>query len=397
MNTMDRMNALLGDTMSSGPRRITLLVGAVLLAVTAAWLLARGGDATAAEPAAGPSPALTVTVVAPQATRWTRTLAATGSLEAWQEASVGAEVNGLRLAEVRVNVGDRVSRGEVLAVFDDATPQAEFAQAEAAVDEASARAAEAEANAARAKTLIDTGALSAQDLDQFSTGARTANAQLKAAIARRNAASLTLRRTKVVAPDAGVISARGATLGAVVPAGTELFRLIRQSRIEWRAEVPEHELPLVRRGQAVTIVTAQGSKLKGTVRAIAPTVDARKRTAMVYVDLPAAGGKAVAGMFAEGAFALGESAALTVPQSAVVLRDGLSYVFLVGEGNRVARVQVATGRRQGDRIEILKGMPQGARVVHAGAGFLNDGDLVRIATAAAPAAPAAPAKQGAKS
>lgn len=381
MNTMDRMKTLLGEVIDTGPRRVGVVAAAVVVVAAAAWLATRGGEADAAEPAKGPSPALTVTVTAPEATRWTKTLAATGSLEAWQEASVGAEVNGLRLSDVRVNVGDRVARGAVLAVFDDATPQADFAQAEAAVDEASARAAEAEANAARAKTLIDTGALSAQDLDQFSTGARTAQAQLKAAIARRNAASLTLRRTRVVAPDAGVISARTATLGAVVPAGTELFRLIRQSRIEWRAEVPEHELPLVRRGQSVTLVTAQGSTLKGTVRAIAPTVDARKRTAMVYVDLPGAGSKAVAGMFAEGAFALGESAALTVPQSAVVLRDGLAYVFLVGEGNRVARVQVTTGRRQGDRIEILKGVAPQARVVHAGAGFLNDGDLVRIATA----------------
>jgi len=125
------------------------------------------------------------------------------------------------------------------------------------------------------------------------------------------------------------------------------------------------------------------------VRQVAPTVDAATRNALVYVDLPDTGGRLKAGMFARGEFATGSSTALTLPQSAVLLRDGFSYVFAVGADNRVAQLKVATGRRSGERIEILQGLDDQARVVASGGGFLADGDTVRVVAAAAPAAPAA--------
>jgi hypothetical protein len=96
-----------------------------------------------------------------------------------------------------------------------------------------------------------------------------------------------------------------------------------------------------------------------------------------------------AGMFARGEFALGSTGALTVPQQAVVVRDGFTYVFTIGAGNKVAQQKVEAGRRVGDQVEILKGLGSDTPIAVAGAGFLNDGDTVRIAPAAAPAAPAA--------
>jgi RND family efflux transporter MFP subunit len=221
-------------------------------------------------------------------------------------------------------------------------------------------------------------ALSAQDLDQFEVAARAANAQWKSAKARRDLAALLLQKTRVVAPDAGVISARAATTGAVVPAGTELFRLIRQSRLEWRAEIAEGNLAAVRPGVRVELTTAQGRVMTGKVRALSPKVDARNRTVLAYVDLPGADRYAAAGTFANGRFLLGDAPALTLPQSAVVLRDGLAYVFKLGKDDQVQRLRVVTGRRQADRIEILTGLAAGVRVVAAGAGFLNDADYVRV-------------------
>jgi multidrug efflux pump subunit AcrA (membrane-fusion protein) len=125
----------------------------------------------------------------------------------------------------------------------------------------------------------------------------------------------------------------------------------------------------------------------------APTVDPQSRAALVYVDLDPAADKvapAKAGMFARGEFDLGASSALTVPQQAVVLRDGFSYVFRVNPDQHVSQLKVKTGRRIGDQVEVLEGLPPDAAVVASGAGFLNDGDLVKV-VAAAPA-PAAPAK-----
>ncbi len=166
--------------------------------------------------------------------------------------------------------------------------------------------------------------------------------------------------------------------------GTELFRLIRQGRLEWRAEVTSAELGRIKAGTSAVVKAANGSELTGRVRMVGPTVDPQSRAALVYVDLPpAANGEAPfkAGMFASGSFELGNSDALTVPQQAVAVRDGFSYVFKLGPDLRVQRQKVQTGRRLGERIEVVDGIAANTPVVVAGAGFLNDGDLVRIGTA----------------
>ena len=116
---------------------------------------------------------------------------------------------------------------------------------------------------------------------------------------------------------------------------------------------------------------------------------------LVYVDLPAPGA-AKAGMFARGEFEIGQTSALTLPQSAVLLRDGFAWVFVVGADSKVSQSKVKVGRRVGERIEVLDGVDAAARVVASGGGFLSDGDTVRVVTntpAAAPAASAAVARK----
>ena len=372
--------------------------GLAALGLTAT--LSRAADDKAAQAA---RPALTVTAGQPQQGRLPVKLAANGTITAWQEAIVGAEASGLRLTEVRVNVGDVVRKGQVLATFAGETAQAEIAQARAALLEAEANAADAANNAERARTLQQTGALSQQQINQYLTTEKTAKARAEAARATLSAQQLREKYTRVLAPDSGVISARSATVGAVVGNGTELFRMIRQGRLEWRAEVTSAELGRITAGTTATVTAASGAQLKGRVRAIAPTVDPQTRSALVYVDLPASPGNSMpakAGMFARGEFDLGNTAALTVPQQSVVVRDGFDYVFVLGPDNRTAQVKIQTGRRIGDQVEVLGGLKPDARIAVQGAGFLNDGDLVKVvaAPASAPAtapvagiAPAAPA------
>jgi RND family efflux transporter MFP subunit len=357
-----------------------LIGGALLLALAAATPLAFGQLSKPAAPAAG-RPALTVNVVQPQPTSMAQTVWATGSLAAWQEASIGAEGPGWRLAEVRVAVGDLVRRGQVLAVFATELAQAELLQAAAAVAEADATLAEASANAQRARELQSSGMMSAQQANQILTAERTAQARLEAMRAAVRVQQARLAQARVLAPDDGVISSRTATLGAVVPAGQELFRLIRQGRLEWRAEVGAADLPRTRPGQAVKLTLAGGTTLSGKVRMVAPTVDAVTRNGLVYVDLPQSG-EAKPGMFARGEFDVGRSSALTLPQSAVLLREGFAYVIEVGADGRASRTKVSVGRRSGDRIEIAGGLEPSARVVASGAAFIADGDLLRVVDAA---------------
>ena len=338
------------------------------------------GRAADDKKATAPRPALTVTTARPASARLPLRLAANGNVAAWQEAVIGSESNGLRLREVRVNVGDVVRRGQVLAVFDADVVNADLAQARAALQEAEANAAAAQADAQRARALQSSGAMSAQQVTQYITAERTANARVAAARATLSQQQLRLKYTQVVAPDSGVISARSATVGAVAGVGTELFRMIRQGRLEWRAEVTAAELPRMKPGLKAEVRTAGGAAVKGTVRTVAPTVDPQTRVALVYVDLPPSlspDAPLKAGMFAGGQFELGESDALTVPQQAVAVRDGFAYVFRLNPDNRVSQVKVTTGRRLGERVEVVAGLPADALVVVSGAGFLNDGDLVR--------------------
>lgn len=341
------------------------------------------GAAAKAEAKSVARPALTVALVTPQRVDWPQTLAANGNIVAWQEAVIGAELTGLRLTEVLVNVGDAVKRGQPLARVAADTVTADLAQAQASVTEAEAALAEARANAERSRQLQSQGFVSPQATVQLLTAEQTAGARLAAARARAQAEAVRMAQTRILAPDDGVISSRTATVGSLTLPNQELFRLIRGGRLEWRAEVTGTELTRFEPGMRATITTTGGAQIAGTVRSVSPSVDPATRNGIVYVDLPA-GSPARAGTFARGEFELGRGSALTLPQSAVVLRDGFAYVFLVNAENKVVQNKVDVGRRVGDRIEIVAGLPPSGRVVETGGGFLADGDTVRVVDAAAP-------------
>lgn len=355
---------------------LTISLGAVSFILPTAAISSQPGPAR---------PALTVSVTKPVLTALPSTIRANGNIAAWQEAAVGAQVGGLRIAEVRVNVGDHVKKGQVLAVFAQDTVLADLAVQKAQESEAMAALADAEANASRARSLKTSGALSAQQISQYLTAQQTAAARVEAARAYRRSQELRLTYTEVLAPDDGVISGRQASVGAVVPVGAELFKMLRQNRLEWRADVVSEELGRIKIGMPVDVYPASLAKgqapVVGKVRVIGPTVDAQARTAIVYVDLPAGLSDEPpvrAGMFATGTFNLGESQGLTLPQESVVMRDGFSYVFKLIADQRVEQVRVQIGRRVGARVEVLSGLEASDTIIESGAGFLTNGDLVSV-------------------
>lgn len=337
-------------------------------------------------------PALTITTTTAQRTHLTEHLAANGNITAWQEAVVGAEIGGLRVAEVLVNVGDVVRKGQVLARLASDLVEGDVAQARAALQQAQAAVTEARANAERARALADSGAMSSQQIGQYTSAEISATASVAAAQAQLGTQLLRLKHTEVRASDAGVISARLATVGAVVNVGAELFRMVRQGRLEWRAEVNAADLARLRTGTQAVITTAGGAQVKGQLRMLAPTVDVNTRNALVYVDLPARPDLR-AGQYASGEFLLGEKSALSVPMSAVVVRDGFPSVFELQGSDHVVLRRVRTGQRTGQRIEITDGLAEGARIVERGGTFLNDGDLVRVVENSEQKQATAPARQ----
>lgn len=328
-------------------------------------------------------PALSVSVIRPEKLDIVSSLTANGSIAAWQEAIIGAEVSDLRLQEVRVDVGEVVHKGQVLAVFADERVLADIAQHKALLAEAQANLNEASLNADRARQAAGSSAFSAQQITQYLTHEKTAAARVSSAKSLLDSQLLRQKHTRVVASDNGIISSRTATLGAVATPGQELFRLIRQQRLEWRAEVTASEMAQLRSGLNVSVEVPNVAVVAGKVRFLAPTLDAESRNGLVYVDLPDATEKGLRpGMFAQGEFYLGTNTALTIPQSALSLREGFSYVFRLakqtGDQAAVTQVKVQLGRRTGDRFEVLGGLNADDRIVAGGAAFLTDGDSVKV-------------------
>jgi RND family efflux transporter MFP subunit len=325
---------------------------------------------------------LTVTLAPPETADWPVTLQANGRLQAWSEAVISAETGGLRIKEVLADVGSVVKKGDIIALLATESLQNTITQQEAAVlsAEAGYRKAKADADRARSLTEGQSGALSSQAATEYYVAEEQAEADLASAKAALASSRLDLDHATIRAPDDGVISAREAALGAVVSQGSELFRLIRQSRIEWQAEVPARALRDIQPGTKAEIPTPFGA-VPGEVRLIAPTVSETTGRVIVYVSLTPPEGAPMprTGLMVQGTFQTGLTPALSVPATAVSMRDGFSYVFTLDQGDAVTRHKVETGRRQGERVEILSGLEAGAKVVQAGGAFLNDGSLVEVA------------------
>lgn len=335
-------------------------------------LLGACGDDTPPEAV----PSLTVSLAAPRLADVTRDVVASGAVAAWEEVSVGVELSGLRVSSVEVEVGSVVAAGDVLLRIDDRTMASQLAQAEAAVVEARTTLETTRRRAARIRELANSQMVALQDAEQAEAERDNAEARLNTAIASRDAARVQRDFTVVRAPVAGVVSARSVQPGQVVGAGTELLRLIRDGRLEWRAELPERQLALVEVGNPVELAY-QGSTISGRVRAVSPGVDAESRTGTLYVDLPEPG-PLKAGVYLEGRIVTGSGQALMLPSEAVVQRDGHAYVFVLDDGQVVQRRRVRTGLAEAGRIEIVEGLEPGRQVVVKGAGFLGEGDRVRV-------------------
>jgi RND family efflux transporter MFP subunit len=325
--------------------------------------------------------ALTVSLVKPEPLLWPVIIPASGRLAAWHEATIAAEVSGMKIIDVRADVGSHVKKGDLLVQFAPESAQADLAQQQANVEKAEADLDQAKANADRARGLTSSGALSSQQITEYLITERTSKADLASAQASLTSAQITLEKTKVYAVDDGVISERTASLSDVVTAGSELFKLIRQNRIEWKAELPFSRLSDVKVGTKAIISTPLGD-VHGEVRVVAPTMSTDNGRVIVYVRLNPDKDMQTpkTGILASGYFEFNQTDALTVPATAVILKDGFSYVFVMNAADTktVTRKRVKLGRRQDDRVEIISGIEKTEDVVASGGVFLADGSVVHV-------------------
>lgn len=335
---------------------------------------------------AKPAPAtdkttLAVVLATPGSETWPQRIVANGVLAPWQEVVIGSELSGLKIEQLLVDVGSRVKKGQTLVVLSQASTQADLHKQEALLAQAKASLVDAKATADRSRSLKSSGALSDQQVLQAEIAEETAKANVASAQAQLDSQKIKLEQTRIVAVDDGVISSRSASLGNIVNAGGELLRLVRQGRIEWRAELTADQAAQVQPGRKAVLRLSDGSKVGGSVRVVSPTLESSTRNVLVYVDLPTQSA-AKAGMYLGGEIALGSTPALTLPQSAIVMRDGHNYVFELQADNLVKRREVSILRRQDNRVDV-SGISAQAKVVASGGAFLSEGDAVRVTTSAA--------------
>ncbi|WP_425644531.1 efflux RND transporter periplasmic adaptor subunit [Agrobacterium leguminum] len=321
--------------------------------------------------------ALTVAVTKPAERQWAETVPANGWLKPWHEAIIASEIGGLRITEVLADVGSVVSKGQPLVRLSDETALADLRKEEAELETTKADLAKAQANADRARQVKGSGALSDEKVTEYLIAEQTAVASLDSAQAELESQKIQVSQTTIMAVDDGLITSRSAQLGAVVSSGTELFRLVRQQRVEWQAEVSARYLPQIKAGLGAAIIGPGKRRIVGTVRLVGPTISTNSGRAIVYVSLPPEDHPPV-GLYVSGQIELQTTSALTVPETALVFRDGINYLFTVGQDRRVARVRVETGRRNDGEVEVLSGLDRSAEVVISGGAFLSDNALVKV-------------------
>ncbi len=332
----------------------------------------------------------------------------TGSLIAREEVLVAPEVEGLRILELRADQGDKVKKGDVLAVLETITIDAQLAQnaanlerstaaiaqAKSQITEVQARLTEAKAQLERAEPLSKQGYLSGSTLDARTASKRSLEALLVAANGGLRAAEadkvqleaarreLEWRRSRadVRAPVSGIISRRTAHVGSIatalgLAAGEPMFRIIQDGEIELHAEVGESDVRKLKPGQNVTISIADGTSAKGTVRLVSPEIDNTTRLGHVRIFI-GADDRLRIGTFASGQIETARQRGLAVPVSAVSTSGNVSTT-LVLDGDKVRERTIEIGLTSGGLVEVRKGVSEGDRVIARAGTFLKDGDIVR--------------------
>lgn len=336
---------------------------------------------------------LPVTVAKVETRPVQRSVETVGSLLAWEESQVKAEVSGT-LDRLFVDLGDRVKAGQILATLEAREFSLQVEQAEASLrmareTQARTRAEqdEAKANAERAEELYRRELISAQERDRWRTQYRVtqALAQSSAADIQRLEAALGVARKKlrdatIRAPIAGAVAKRHVNVGEFVKDGAALFTLVVSDPLKYTGTVPERYAPELRVGQTLqlTVEAYPGQSFAGQVTRVAPAVDVQTRGLSLEARVPNPEGRLRPGFFAKGAVLTRKDDAVAfVPAEAVTYFVGITKVFVVVDSKAQERL-VKPGTRQGGLVEILDGVKPGEVVATTNLAQLFNGAPVTV-------------------
>jgi HlyD family secretion protein len=351
--------------------------GAALVLAGVVWMLVRSHAGASTSEKAAAEPPL-VTVVIPVLGAVTSKISLTGLISARNDMPIGNEGDAGRIAEVLVEAGDRVRKGQVLARLNPITAQSQLDSAEASLDEVRANAAVAQSEWARAQQGDDI--FSKEENERRRTTALTAEAKVKAAQAQVRDARNKLAQTTIVAPTDGIVLMRTAEVGQIaVPGSTVLFHLARDAEIEMRGQVAEQDVPRLALGQTATVrLDGVADRFTGRIWQIGAIIDAGTRQGTVRIDLPA-DRNLRPGSFARADIEVGSTTGVLLPQTAVLSDENGSYVLIVGSDNKLERRAVTVGGARSEGLLVSQGLSGTERVIAIAGAFLRTGETVAVA------------------
>lgn len=359
-------------------RRRPFVLAAVAAALALLAWLAFARAPVQEEAAAGSrAQAPTVSVVTPGRTTIAGTITATGTLAARREMPVGSAGEGGEVVQVLVDAGDWVKDGQVLAVVDRSVQAQQAAAQSAQIQVAQADANLAQANLDRALKLVSRGFISKADVDRLTATRDAAVARVRVARAQLGELQARASRLNILAPAAGFVLERNVEPGQVVGGGgTVLFRIARGGEMEMLAGVSETDLAKLSVGQSAKVTpTGTETSVTGQIWQLAPVIQEQTRqgtarVALAYNPVLRPGG------FATAEIQSGTIVAPLLPESAILSDDKGSFVYTVGQGNKVARQSVRTGLITDNGIAVVEGLSGTERVVLRAGGFLAAGDTI---------------------
>jgi RND family efflux transporter MFP subunit len=373
----------------SARRRRLVIIGAIaalaLLVIGLAVLSSRGGDKTAANPAAAAAGQVpTVTVVVPGRSSVGRVITASGPLGAKRDQPIGIAGQGGRVVRVLVDAGQWVRAGQALAIVDRSVQSQQAAQLAAQIAAAKADAALAQSNYERALALQGRGFVSKAEIDAKKAARDAAYAQVRVAQAQLGATRAQMNQLNVIAPASGLILSRNVEVGQIVSPGSgALFRLAEGGQMEMQAQLAQQDLALVHVGMPAQ-VTPVGSdtSVTGSVWQIAPVIDPQSRLGQVRIAVPYTNAMRPGG-YAEARITAGATTAPMLPQSAVLSDENGNYVYIINAKGEVERRPIKIGNVSDQGVTIAEGLAGNESVVLSAGPFLNPGQKVKARRQAA--------------
>ena len=325
--------------------------------------------------ATAPADMRSVRVIKVESRELTGGLVASGVLVSREEAAVGSELAGFRVARVLVEEGAVVAAGQPLVQLDNTLIQAQIEQQTALVAQQAVAARQSQLQADRVVGLQGQGVVSEEQLQQRQFQAESSRAALAAQTAILNDFKTRQARMTIRATVSGRVLERTVRPGDISGGGT-YFRIARDNLVELDAEVPERSLSTVQVGDGAEVTLPSGKVVQGKVRLISPRIDAQSRLGRIRVLLPVSNDLRPGG-YAQAAFNSATRKATVVPEAAIRFDAEGASVMVVGEGNRVQQVKIKAGQRSEGYVELLEGPPVGATVVKGAGSFVMSGDVVK--------------------